>query len=245
MAKTEQNYKDQGMEDLRTSRAELAVIKAVQAALASNLDMQGIYEAVGEQLCQIFNSQTIAIYASNPASHLMHLVFGFEKGERLPRIDVPLNSLYQHVIDLGETFILNGTFPEYAADFEDYKVPQGELPKSLLVTPVPQKESSENKVMLALMDIDSGKTFSETDANLLETIANSMSIALENARLLKETEEHNAQLAVINSVQEGLASKLDLPGIYTLVGDTISEVTQAGVVLIARWDGETRTMWAD
>ena len=50
------------------------------------------------------------------------------------------------------------------------------------------------------------------DIRLLETLANSMSVALENARhfdetqrLLKETEQRNAELAVINSVQEGLA----------------------------------------
>ena len=46
------------------------------------------------------------------------------------------------------------------------------------------------------------------------TLANSMSVALENARLfdetnrlLKETEQRNAELAVINSVQEGLVAK--------------------------------------
>jgi GAF domain-containing protein len=45
---------------------------------------------------------------------------------------------------------------------------------------------------------------------LLETLANSMSVALENARLfdetqrlLKETEQRAAELAIINSVQEG------------------------------------------
>ena len=60
----------------------------------------------------------------------------------------------------------------------------------------------------------------------LETLANSMSVALENARLfdetnrlLKETEQRTAELAVINSVQEGLAKELDMQGIYELVGD--------------------------
>ena len=53
-----------------------------------------------------------------------------------------------------------------------------------------------------------------------------MSVALENARLfdetqrlLKETEQRAAELAIINSVQEGLASRLDMQAIYDLVGD--------------------------
>ena len=47
---------------------------------------------------------------------------------------------------------------------------------------------------------------------LLSTVAASIGVALENARLfdetqrlLKETEQRNAELAVINSIQQGMA----------------------------------------
>ena len=59
----------------------------------------------------------------------------------------------------------------------------------------------------------------------------SMGVALENARLfdetqrlLKETEQRAAELAIINSVQEGLAAKLDFQAIIDLVGDKIREI---------------------
>jgi hypothetical protein len=52
-----------------------------------------------------------------------------------------------------------------------------------------------------------------------------MSVALENARLFdetqrlyKESEQRAAELAIINSVQEGLASKLEIDAIYRLGG---------------------------
>jgi len=73
--------------------------------------------------------------------------------------------------------------------------------------------------------------FNEGHVRLLATLTNSMAVALENAhlfdetqRLLKETEQRNAELAIINSVQEGLASKLDIDAIYELVGDKIREI---------------------
>ncbi len=74
-----------------------------------------------------------------------------------------------------------------------------------------------------------------------------MSVALENARLfdetnrlLKETEQRTAELAVINSVQDGLAKELDMQGIYNLVGDRIQKLFNAQVVIIATFDHEKR-----
>ena len=80
-------------------------------------------------------------------------------------------------------------------------------------------------------DYERENAFNESNIRLLETIAASMGVALENARLfdetqrlLKETEQRAAELQIINSVQEGLASKLDMQAIYDLVGDKIREI---------------------
>ena len=89
--------------------------------------------------------------------------------------------------------------------------------------------------LVELLNMDREDAFSETDARLLSTVANAMGVALENARLfdetqrlLKETEQRAAELAIINSVQEGLASKLEMQAIYDLVGDKIREIFRAG-----------------
>ena len=73
--------------------------------------------------------------------------------------------------------------------------------------------------------------YSESDVRLLTTVASSMGVALENARLfdetqrlLKETEQRNAELAIINSVQAALAAELNIQGIYDAVGDKIREI---------------------
>jgi hypothetical protein len=66
-----------------------------------------------------------------------------------------------------------------------------------------------------------------------------MGVALENARLfdetqrlLKVTEDRAAELAIINSVQGGLASKLDMQAIYDLIGDKIREIFDAQSIII-------------
>ncbi len=87
--------------------------------------------------------------------------------------------------------------------------------------------------------------YSEDDERLLSTFASSMGVALENARLfdetkrlLTETDERAAELAIINSVQEGLAQNLDMQAMYELVGDKIQEIFDAQVVDIGILDLE-------
>jgi len=88
--------------------------------------------------------------------------------------------------------------------------------------------------------------FSESDVRLLTTIASSMGVALENARLfdetqwlLKETEQRAAELAVINSVQAALAAELNIQGIYDAVGDKIREIFHNADMGIRIYDPKT------
>src|SRR6185295_16478506 len=89
--------------------------------------------------------------------------------------------------------------------------------------------------------------FGEAELRLLETVASSMGVALENARLfdetqrlLKETERRNAELAVINSIQQGMAGSLDFQGIIDLVGDKLREVLKSEDIGIRWIDHQTR-----
>ena len=87
--------------------------------------------------------------------------------------------------------------------------------------------------MISLQNLDREHAFTDSDQQLLETLAGSLSVALENARLVHETRQRNAELALINSVQAALAGELDPQAIYDVVGDKIQEVFDAQVVDIA------------
>ncbi len=117
----------------------------------------------------------------------------------------------------------------------------GHIPKSLVFAPL----TTGGKVFgrISLQNIDKYGAFSEADVRLLTTLTSSLAVALENARLfdetqrlLTETNERAAELAIINSVQEGLAAKLDMQSMYDLVGDKIQEIFNAQVVDIGIYD---------
>ena len=144
------------IEETRQRNAELQIINAVQSALAAELDIHGIYDAVGERLREIFSIQTLAIYSADLGSQTMRWEYDVEKGQKFPPMDLPFNSLYEYVLNLDKTLVLNGDFPQFAAKFKDYKVLGNVIPKSVLVTPVIRKKDSNHVVSICLFDIDSG-----------------------------------------------------------------------------------------
>ncbi len=100
--------------------------------------------------------------------------------------------------------------------------------------------------LISLSDMEREHAFSDSDVRLLQTLANSMSVALENARLFdetqrlfKESEQRAAELAIINSVQQALAAELNMQGIYDAVGDKIREIFHNADMGIRIYDPHT------
>ncbi len=113
--------------------------------------------------------------------------------------------------------------------FGSVLLPGTQMEKSALYVPLVAGDQARGLINLA--DIEHEHAFSAFDVRLLQTLANAMSVALENARLFdetqrlfKESEQRAAELAIINSVQQALAAELNMQGIYDAVGDKIREI---------------------
>jgi GAF domain-containing protein/CheY-like chemotaxis protein len=234
------------LKETEQQKGELAVINSVQEGLAKALDMQAIYDLVGNRIRDLFDAQVVGIATFDHQNQTEHVNYLIEKGERYYPAPRPLNILRKHLIESKEKILINKNFDEVAATFGVKKVPGTGQPKSALYVPLVIGEKVTGYT--TLQNLDKENAFSDSDVRLLETLANTMGVALENARLfdetnrlLKETEQQKAELGVINSVQEGLAKELDMQAIYDLVGDRIRELFNAQVVMIATFDHETAT----
>ncbi|HKL18308.1 MAG TPA: GAF domain-containing protein [Halalkalibaculum sp.] len=218
--------------------AELAVINSVQEGLVAEMDMQGIYELVGERIRDLFDSQVTVIATFDLDNELEEFKYVFEDGSRFypdPRkYDAVRKSLIQtqELIHINEDSI--NAINEIGGSVK--ALPGTVFPKSMVY--VPLVLGGNVKGYVSLQNLDREFAFSDSDVRLLNTLANSMTVALENARLFSETEQRNAELAIINSVQEGLVREMDMQGIYNLVGDRIRELFEAQVTVIRTFDFE-------
>src|SRR5665647_1781787 len=70
-------------QELVEREAELALINSVQLALASRLDVQAIYNLVGDKIRDIFDSQVVMISTYDPQTETIEHRYAIERGEHI------------------------------------------------------------------------------------------------------------------------------------------------------------------
>ena len=184
----------------------------MQQTLAGELSLQGVYDAVGSKLGEVFPDSIVGIRIYEPEANLLHFVYQAGLGAGPMKLPAePPAGMGAHVLATGRTLLVNENMAETARILgSKLLAPSLVWPKAQLT--VPLRIGDQVRGMLILTDLQREHAFSKSDVRLLETLAGSMGAALENARLfdetqrlLKETEQRNAELAVINSIQQGLA----------------------------------------
>lgn len=229
-------------QELAEREAELAIINSVQQGLASNLDVQAIYNLVGDKIRDIFNSQVVMISTLNLATNTMEHRYAFERGEHIYAPGrYPILGFRAQIVQTRKPVLVNTNVAKQARKLGQPTIPGTITPKSWLG--VPMMVGDQVTGILSLQNIDYENAFDESDVRLLQTLAASMSVALENARLfdetqrlLSETEQRAIELHIINSIQEELAQKLDMASIYELVGEKLQEFFQPADVSILVYD---------
>src|SRR5438874_3860840 len=207
--------------------AELQIINSIQQRLASKLDLQAIVDLVGAKLLDILDTDDIGIRLYDTASDLVHYLYEMEHGERLTIPPAKPSALYRKmVMDRRPIF---GSTAEIMKTYGMRLVPGTEPSKAIAIVPIIAADAVIGNI--SVESFEGEDYFNESNIRLLQTIASSMGVALENARLFDETQrlfkaeqQRAAELAVINSTQQGLAAELDFQAIVDLVGEKLREV---------------------
>ena len=219
--------------------AELSIINSVQEAIVSEIDLQGIYDLVGDKIRDLFNAQVVGINTFNISKNIEHFNYLYEDGKRIFPKPRKLDKIRMQLIKAKKMILIDENLSEKVAEITGVPakaIPGTKLPKSLIL--VPMIVRGEVRGYVGLQNLDIEHAFKDSEIRLINTLTNSMSVAIESASLFNETEQRSAELAVINSVQEGLVAEMDLQGIYDLVGNKIKELFDSQVTVIATFNHE-------
>jgi serine phosphatase RsbU (regulator of sigma subunit) len=232
-------------QDFAQLKAELEIINSIQQALSSRLEVQDIYDLIGDKIREIFNAQVVMISTYDPQTDSIEHRYAIERGERVYALgQFPIRGFRTQIVQTRQPVLVSTNVAEQAALLGQPTLPGTITPKTWLGVPMLLAEQVIG--ILSLQNVEQENAFTESDVRLLQTLAASMSVALENAHLfeetqhlLKQSEQRAAELQIINSVQEGLAQKLDTASIYELIGEKIREIFQQVDISIATYDPET------
>jgi hypothetical protein len=215
------------------------VINAIQHGISAGLDLQAIAQLVGDKVRELFRTGNVNIAWWDDKTDQVQVVYRYEHGKPLP-LPPPWtlgSGPVAEIIRKREPRVANTRAEQTAAGIGP--APGTDWAHSIAGVPI----VGSNRVLglMSLQNHEREYAYSADDVRLLQTIAASMGGALENARLLdatqhllKETEQRNAELAVINSIQQGVAAELTFQGIVDLVGDKLREVLATANIGI-RW----------
>ncbi|HVZ56993.1 MAG TPA: response regulator [Chitinophagaceae bacterium] len=167
---------------------ELGAINKIQEGLVRELDSQGIFDLVGDRLCELFPAtQTLVIRTFDHATGLEHWRYSREKGVRQQVEPRPFNWNSRQLIATRQPLDIESNYIETAKKYGGRGVTTGQPPRSAIF--VPMVLGDQVKGSISLQNVDQEHAFTSSDIRLLTTVANSMTVALENAQLFEEVKQ--------------------------------------------------------
>ncbi|MCW5661636.1 MAG: GAF domain-containing protein [Burkholderiaceae bacterium] len=217
--------------------AELAVNNSIQQGLSRALDFQSIVDLVGDTLRRVLHSEDIGIRWIEPGNQLVRPLYVIEHGQRKT---LPPRPMRQHgpgptVIATRQPLVFNSAAQLAAAGFPG--LPGPDPARSTAFVPVPG--SNRICAVITIEDFKRDNAYGEAEVRLLQTVAGSMGVALENVRLFNEAKEalerQTATAEVLKVISE---SPTDVQPVFDAIADRAMALCKAAVGGVARLDGE-------
>ena len=221
--------------------AELSIINSVQQALAAELNMQGIYDAVGDKIREIFHQADVGIRILDPPAGLIHHPYLTMQGKRATIAPTPLEDagFGAHVLRTRETLVINDNMTQAMARYGSYMLAGARVQKSEVLVPLIAGDQVRGLIVLA--DFEREHAYSDSDVRLLQTLAGSMSVALENARLFDETQRRARETAALAEVGRDISSTLEFSTVMDRIARHAKDLLHAdnGAIFLPDAGGRT------
>ena len=141
--------------------AELAIINSVQQGLAPKLDMQAMYDLVGDKIQEIFDAQVVDIGILDRDAGLIRFPYTIERGVRFPDEPIAIMRHPQHVLETRQPLVINDSRREQADRARPAWRDPGRAPSRRSFAPLDRRRQGSG--VISLQNLDRENAFTESD----------------------------------------------------------------------------------
>jgi len=211
------------------------------------MDFEAIINLVGDKLREAMGFLDLGIRLYDKENNILKFPYEYEHGKRLYIDDMQPTVVSEYVLKSGKMLLIKKNNEEAVKNLGIdgmALIPGTDQSKSLIAVPI--MLGKEVKGLILIENYEKEDAFSESDIRLLTTLANSMSVALENARLFdetmrlyKESEERASELAAVNRISQAIVGHLEINKLIDMIGKNTRELFNANIAYVALLNKDT------
>jgi len=211
--------------ELEQRAGELAIINSIQQGIAGSLDFQGICDLVGDRLREVLKSDDVGIGWIDHDARTVRRLYVVEHGKRLQIPDdvVESDERWERICARRTPHVEN-TVAEQLANGNNV-MPGTDMCLSNVLVPIVVGDRRVGAI--SMENHEREYAFGESEVRLLTTIASSMGVALQSARLFDETQRRTRESAALAAVGRDIASTLDLATVMDRIARHAKELLAA------------------
>jgi signal transduction histidine kinase/DNA-binding response OmpR family regulator len=202
------------------STDELALVNSIQQGMAARLGFQAIIDLVGDRLRELFGCGDVNIVWWDHRTNLVQVLYRYEHDRPLPLLparplepDEPLTRmLHQRQVGVCNT-------REEQTRIGLHPAPGTDWAHSIAAVPIVGSDRALG--IIALQNHEREYAFGPHEVRLLENVAASMGLALENARLFNEAQE------ALQKLEERTAELTESLEYQTAVSDVLRAINES------------------
>ena len=225
--------------ETRRRAEQLAVLHELDRAITTSLRLDDVYYAFSRHANRLIPYDRLSITLLEGAK--IRLVYVTGEIEGMPPVGsiLPLNnSTVGRVVAQGQPLLLYDVLSD-RQDVEDRPLVVDGVQSSMLI---PLRVKRE---IIGTWNISSRQTgaYSPDDLDIAQSMADQLAIAIENARLYDEIQQHVNELTTLNKISQAVTSSLDLQETLTIITDHTIHSLGVMAASVALYDEANDDLW--
>lgn len=228
---------------LRKQLNEMRTLSVITRAMRAHLNMDALLKTIYVQVAHLLdiNNFTATLYdfTNNQLNYALVMRRSKEESDKVGNV-VPATETFIHYVMKHETPLLLSDNIYEQSQVLGLNIPDSSIQSWM---GVPLQAGGKLLGVISVTSHNSDRVFNNNDLRLLNIVAASSSIALENAQLYQQQTERAEQLVILNEVSSLLSGTLSPDNVIDAIISSASAISGAhGVSIYLYWDDAKSTL---